>query len=187
MKFKTIYIDPPWHYKQKLGRGKKAGHTTRGGLPYPTLSFKALTSLPIDKLADKDCMLFLWSTNAPIHDALHLIETWGFKYKTMITWAKTHFGLGYWFRGQTEHLLFAVKGKPRSKFTAPHGATGKNWSTLIIAKRGAHSKKPETFYEMIEDISEPPRLELFARKKRAGWYVWGNEVKSDIELRFRNE
>jgi len=181
-KYKTILADPPWRYRQNLGRGKKAGDSTRGGLPYSTLSVNQIMKLPVNDLADKDSMLFLWTTNAHIHDALHVMEIWGFTYKTMITWMKHHFGLGYWFRGQTEHLLFGVKGKPRSKFKGVHGATGMSWSTLIYAKRTKHSKKPEIFYKMIEDVSEPPRLELFARRKRCGWDVWGNEVRSDINI-----
>lgn len=144
------------------------------------MSVDEIAKLPITDLADKDCMLFLWTTNAHIHDALHLIDQWKFTYKTMITWAKHHFGLGYWLRGQTEHLLLAIKGNPRSRMAGPHGATGKSWSTLVYAKREEHSKKPEIFYTLIEDISEPPRLELFARNKREGWDVWGNEVDSDI-------
>jgi len=181
-KYKAILADPPWPYKQKLGRGKKAGHTTRGGLPYKTMSIEEIADLPVSKIADKNCMLFLWTTNSHIHNALHIVERWDFTYKTMITWVKHHFGLGYWFRGQTEHLLFGVRGKPRAKFKGPHGATGKSWSTVVFAKRTVHSKKPEIVYEMIEDISEPPRIELFARTKRPGWDVWGNEVKSDIDL-----
>ena len=181
-KYRTILADPPWFYRQRLGRGKRAGDSTRGGLPYPALTVEEIMKLPVNKITDKDCMLFLWTTNAHIHDALHVMKSWGFTYKTMITWAKHHFGLGYWFRGQTEHLLFGVKGNPRSKFKGKHGATGMSWSTLVYAKRTEHSRKPEIFYKMIEDVSEPPRLELFARRKRPGWDVWGNEIKSDIDL-----
>lgn len=126
MRFRTILIDPPWLYEQRLGRGKKAGDTTRGGLPYRSMSVQELEALPIQAISGEDCMLFLWATNAHIHEALHLMEKWGFKYKTMVTWAKTQIGLGYWFRGQTEHLLFGVRGNPRGRMSGPHGATGKS-------------------------------------------------------------
>lgn len=182
LKYKTIYADPPWLYKQKLGRGKAEGDSTRGGLPYTPLTSEQIANLPIQELADNDCMLFLWTTNSHIHDALHVMESWGFKYKTMITWVKNQFGLGYWFRGQTEHLLFGIRGNPRSKMQGPHGATGKALSTVLVAKREEHSKKPSIVYKMIEDISEEPRLELFARARREGWSAWGDEVKSDISL-----
>jgi len=185
MLYKTILADPPWSYQQKLGRGKKEGDTTRGGVPYSTMTLEQIASLPIQTLADDHCMLFLWTTNSHIHEALHVMEKWGFEYKTTITWVKNQIGLGYWFRGQTEHLLFGVRGNPRSKLKGPHGATGKALSTVIFAKREGHSKKPSIVYKMIEDISEEPRLELFARARRFGWQVWGNEVKSDISLSLR--
>jgi len=48
--------------------------------------------------------------------------------------------------------------------------------------RGKHSQKPEGFQDMIEKVSPGPYVELFARRKRPGWDVWGNEV--DCDLRF---
>ena len=181
-RYKTILVDPPWPYSQTLGRGKKFGDTTGGGLPYKSLTLEQIKSLPINGLADKDCMLFLWTTNSFIHEAFHVVEAWHFTYKTMVTWGKTQIGLGYWLRGQTEHFLLAVKGNPRTKMTGPHGTTGSSWSTLIIDKRTAHSEKPQVFSDMIEEKSEPPRIELFARRQRMGWDVWGNEVYSSINL-----
>jgi len=181
MEYKTILADPPWPYKQKLGRGKSEGDTTRGGLPYRIMTIDEIGSLPVGEIVDDNSMLFLWTTNSHIREALHIVQEWGFEYKTMITWAKEHFGLGYWFRGQTEHLLFGVKGNPRSKMSGPHGTTGKSWSTLITARKSKHSEKPPQFYEMIEDVSEPPRLELFARDRREGWDAWGDELPDTIQ------
>ena len=127
-------------------------------------------------LADNDCQLWLWTTNSHLHHAFHLLETWGFTYKTMATWCKSQFGLGYWLRGQTEHVLLGIKGHPRSRLTGPHGAIGSHHSTLIMAPRTRHSEKPECFLDMVETISEPPRIELFARRGRLGWDVWGHEI-----------
>ena len=180
--YKTVLADPPWPYHQQLGRGKSVGDKTRGGLPYISMSIEQIASLPVSTLADKDTMLFLWTTNSHLHEAFHVMESWGFKYKTTMTWAKTQIGLGYWLRGQTEHLLLGVIGNPRSGMIGPYGATGKSWSTLVTAKRGLHSVKPQIVIDMIEDISVPPRIELFARQKRLGWHVWGSEVDSDISL-----
>lgn len=182
MKYRTILADPPWAYRQQLGRGKKSGDTTRGGLPYKAMTVSEITFLPVTSLADDDATLFLWSTNSHLHEAFHVIEAWHFEYKTMVTWGKSRFGLGYWLRGQTEHLLLAVRGNPRKGMTGPHGATGKAWSTLILDKAGDHSGKPQVFLDMIEDIAEPPRLELFARAKRFGWDTWGNETFCDVPL-----
>ena len=175
MKYKTIVIDPPWKYEQGLSKSA----LTRGSAEkiYPVMSDEEIYSLPVGNFADTDCQLWLWVTNAHLHRGFHCLETWGFEYKTIVTWGKTQFGLGYWLRGQTEHVLLAVKGKPRSKFAnTKHGATGMNWSTLIIAPRTKHSEKPQAFTDMVEAIGEPPRLEIFAREHRLGWDVIGDAV-----------
>ncbi len=173
--YATIQADPPWEYRQVLGRGKRAGDSTRGGLPYPSMTVEEIMALPIGDYAAKDCMLWLWSTNSHLHDAFHVMDAWGFQYKSMVTWAKTQMGLGFWLRGKTEHLLLGVRGKPRSKFTGPHGATGNSWTTLIEAPRGRHSEKPPIFTDLMEDLGEPPRLEIFARRCRLGWDAIGDE------------
>lgn len=175
-KYCTILADPPWPYNQKLGRPEK-GDSTRGGLPYLEMTIEEIYSLPIKEISMKDCIIGLWTTNSHIHEALHTLKFWGFEYKTMTTWVKTNFGLGYWLRGQTEHLLIGVKGKPRKGMIGPHGATGTNWSTFLgYFPRTKHSEKPIKAYELLESIGEEPRIELFSRKKRDGWDSWGNEV-----------
>lgn len=180
-KFRTILADPPWPYTQPLGRGTRAGQLARGGLPYQSLSIEEIQALPVGRLADVDCQCWLWTTNAHIHPALHTLECWGFEYKTMLTWAKPGIGLGYWLRGQTEHLLLGVKGHPRSKMIGPHGATGHAWSTLLSASGGPHSQKPPASYDLVEAIGESPYLELFARTYHLGWEIWGDAVQSSIQ------
>lgn len=183
MLYSTILADPPWPYGQPLGRGQKEGDLARGGLPYAAMAIVDIKRVPVPLIAASDCQLWLWTTNSHLHEALHVMETWGFTYKTMATWAKTQIGLGYWLRGQTEHLLLGTKGSPRAKLNGPHGATGKAWSTLVTAPRQDHSRKPQAFYDMIEDMSEAPRIELFARALRLGWDSWGDEAKTvEIEV-----
>lgn len=181
-KYKTIVIDPPWKYEQGLSKSIY----TRGSAEkvYPVMSNENILNLPIESISDKDCQLWLWTTNSHLPIAIECVKRWGFTYKTLATWVKSQFGLGYWLRGQTEHLILATKGKPRGKFkNTKHGATGNNYSTfLVYAKRTKHSQKPEGSFVMIEDLSEEPRIELFSRHERLGWDVWGNEVNSDIEL-----
>jgi len=169
--YRTILADPPWPYRQRL-----QGSRVRGGVKYPTMAVEEIAVLPIRELVAPECQCWLWATNTHLHDAFHVLEAWGFQYVTTVTWAKTQFGLGYWLRGQTEHLLLGVKGKPRKAMTGPHGASGGNWSTLVTAARGIHSEKPQVFYDMVEALGEPPRLELFARRQRLGWDVAGDEV-----------
>ncbi len=166
-KYQIIYADPPWQYKRK---GKYAA-----GRYYDTMTTKEIQALSVEKLAADNSLLFLWTTNAFLHDAFHVIESWGFEYKTTVTWVKHHYGLGYWLWGQTEHLLLAAKGK-HIRITPPVG------TTVIHAKKQKHSKKPEEARELIEKFPYRRRLELFAREKTKGWDVWGNEVESDIDF-----
>lgn len=175
--YRTIVADPPYSYTQKLNRA-----TTRGGIKYPTMTVEQIMNIPIQKWVAKDCQLWLWSTNAHLHDALHILEAWGFRYITTCTWVKTKMGLGYWLRGKTEHLLLGVRGNPRSKFVGIHGASGYDWSTFIYAPPQGHSKKPDIAYDMIEALSEEPRLDLFGRRYRFGWDTWGDEVGVHIAL-----
>lgn len=173
-RWRTLLIDPPWPYRQKLRVGK-------GGLPYRTMTLEDIAALPIDKVAAKDCMLWLWTTNAHLHDAFHLLDAWGFEYKTVRTWFKRHVGLGFWLRGRTEQCLLAVRGNPRELMRGPHGFAGHSITTAIISRGGGkqlpHSKKPPEQYEDIERISPAPRLELFAREEHEGWDAWGDELR----------
>jgi N6-adenosine-specific RNA methylase IME4 len=174
MKYKTILADPPWN---ESGGGKiKRGADKH----YSLMKTKDIMALPVGELADENAHLYLWVTNGHLPDGLRVVEAWGFEYKTCITWAKDRFGLGQYFRGQTEHVLFAVRGN------IPYGtrADGKRAQgrTLITAPRGAHSEKPEELRAMIQVVSPGPYLELFARKPAPGWDVWGDEVESSIQM-----
>jgi hypothetical protein len=100
-KFRTIVIDPPWDYLGVPERARPA---------YATMSQKELLALPVNSWADDPAHLYLWTTNADLPDAFQLMEVWGFKYRTMITWVKPSFGMGSYFRTSTEHVLFGVHG-----------------------------------------------------------------------------
>lgn len=155
------------------------------------MSNEEIMALPIGDVAAQDCQLWLWATNTHLPVAFDITKAWGFRYITTATWIKNRLGLGYWLRGRTEQLILAVRGSPRGKMIGPNGATGFAWDTLIDEREiefdhtalvlGAvrqHSRKPDSAYDMIEALSEEPRLELFARRKRTGWAAWGNEVDS---------
>ena len=174
MKFKTILADPPWQYKNKrTGGSLKSGAAQK----YPVISLEKLKAFPINELADKDCILWLWATVPLLPEALEVMKAWGFKYKTTIFWRKImSLGMGFWFRGQVEMLLLGIKGKIKA-FRCQK-------TNFLQTKVRAHSEKPIEIYEWIEPVSPKPRLELFARRKRIGWYCWGNEIESDIEINF---
>jgi len=172
-KYFTILADPP--YPQKMA-GKYARRIKRRKeLPYPTLSIEEIKRLPVEKFAEEGCHLWLWTTNQFLREAFEIMEAWGFKYLTTITWAKPS-GCGNWFVSRTQHILFGYYKK--CKFNKERYKP-----TIFFAglpKR--HSEKPIEFYDLIESISDIPCLELFARQKREGWDAWGNEIHKDIEI-----
>jgi N6-adenosine-specific RNA methylase IME4 len=173
MRYKTIYIDPPW---PERGGGKIKRGSDRH---YELMTIKQIIGLPVSSFAEETCHLYLWATNNYLQDAFKAMAEWGFKYKTTITWVKDRIGLGQYFRGMTEHCLFGVKGNLPCKIIDGRRQQGR---TVIIAPKTKHSEKPEEMRKMIEMVSYGPYIELFARKKVPGWDVWGNEVENDIEL-----
>lgn len=172
-KYKTIYADPPW---AEQGGGKIKRGADRH---YPLMKTKEIIALPIELLADDNAHLYLWVTNNFLEDGFQVVRAWGFRYITNITWGKFTFGLGQYFRGQTEHCLFGVKGNLPYKILDGKRQQG---TTLFLARKKEHSRKPEQMRQMIEKVSYPPFLELFARQRIEGWDAWGNEVESNIKL-----
>lgn len=165
-KFATIVIDPPWDWsdegdQDQLGRARP---------DYATMTIDELERLQVAKLADIDCHLYLWITNRSLPKGFRLLEAWGFRYITALTWVKPHFGMGNYFRGQTEHVLFGVKGSQPLK--------RKDVGTVFMADRGpdGHSSKPPSFLELVESCSPGPYLEMFSRSNRDGWTAWGENT-----------
>lgn len=174
-KYKTILADPPW---SETGGGKIRRGADRH---YPLMKTSEVIAMApfVKGLAEENCHLYLWVTNNFLEEGLRVMGAWGFVYKTKITWMKDRFGLGQYFRGITEDCLFGVRGVlPYKKVDGKRqqGVTGFN------APRTKHSEKPEEMRQMIEKVSYPPYIELFARKETLGWDVWGNEVKSTLPV-----
>jgi len=158
-KFEVIVIDPPWNYGTEYDPD-----TRRVASPYPEMSIEEIMNMEIPA-NEESCMLFMWTTNAFMHDAYHIIEKWGFESKTILTWIKDRMGIGYWLRGITEHVILAVKGKPKFKLT--------NQTTALHAKNLGHSIKPPEFYDFVDGYVEGRKLDYFARKDREGWETFG--------------
>ena len=175
--FRTILIDPPW---PERGGGKiKRGADRHYRLLGPRRILDVVQDSGLFRPA-RDAHLYIWSTNNYLPKALWLIERLGFAYKTTIVWAKPRFGLGQYFRGQTELLLFAVRGRG---IAVRRRTPGKDLTTLVAAdhvcddrRKIFHSAKPDGFHRMIERQSPTPRLEMFARRCRRGWVAWGDQV-----------
>ena len=144
---------------------------------YKGMTLDDICNLPINEIADKDCILFLWITMPKLPEAFRVIKAWGFSHKTTaFTWIKlnpkagTVFkGIGRWVMGNAELVLLATKGKPHR--------IAKNISQVVMAKRGKHSVKPDEVKKRIVDLmGDIPRIELFAREKTSGWDAIGYDL-----------
>lgn len=187
-RYRTIVADPPWRYRSTdiLTRGwhrtasvessKATGH-------YTTMTNAEIAALPVSDLAEKDAHVYMWVTNPRMFgerdgtmNPREIVEAWGFRYITLLTWVKTGApGLGFYFRGNTEHVVFGIRGKAR---IPPEMRE----SNVFIAPKGAHSAKPDCFLDLVERVSPAPRLEMFARRQRFGWDTWGDEALEHVEL-----
>lgn len=173
--YRTILADPPW---EERGAGKIKRGADRH---YPLMDSDEIAALPVGELASPaGCHLYLCVTNNFLPDGIDVLRSWGFRYVTCLTWAKDKIGIGQYFRGQTEQILFGVMGQLPYK----HDESCKRCqgSTLITAPRSEHSVKPPELRQVAELVSYEPRIELFARRKVDGWHVWGNQVRSDVVL-----
>ena len=182
MSYRTIVIDPPWKYgawgkaSPKMV-GARTSYLINSALPYPSMSLAEIADLPISDLADTNCELYVWTTQKYLPQTFPLLEKWGFKYCETLTWCKAPHGTGQGglFTPTTEFIVHGRKGKmPKKK------RIDSTW--WKVTRTGIHSRKPEFFQDIIETVSDEPRLEMFARRPRSGWSVFGNEVEGSIRL-----
>ncbi len=158
--FRVIVADPPWPAEFEL--------------PYPTMAIEEICALDVARRAHDDAVLFLWCINSMIPEAFRVAEAWGFRPVTLLSWDKVRPGPGPWLRGQTEHAIFATRGKPPLPLKAP--------TTLITEEKREHSQKPEAFYKLVEEHFPGGRLELFGRTERPGWVLWNpDQTRFDRE------
>jgi N6-adenosine-specific RNA methylase IME4 len=173
-RFGVLYIDPPWKfavYSQETGMDRAADNH------YPTLPDEEIIEFfgaKVSEVAADDAVMFLCATGPHLRTAMRAITAAGFEYKAECVWVKDVAGTGYWFRQQHETLLVATRG------SVPAPAAGEQWSSVIDARRGRHSEKPASFYELIESyFPHLSKIELFARTARDGWSCWGQEAPTD--------
>ena len=180
-KFHVIYADPPWTFRtwSKEGKGRSPENH------YGCMSLADIRALPVADIAAEDCALFLWVTDPLLPEGLKLMEAWGFQYKTVaFNWAKLNksappmllirddffTGLGYWTRANSEMCLLGTRGKPKR--------VSKSVKRLVISPRREHSRKPDEVADRIVQLmGDLPRIELFARQSRQGWFNWGNDTE----------
>jgi len=168
-KYGIILADPPWSYTDKARAGNRGAESK-----YPCMKLEEIVALPVQNIAAKNCVLFLWVTPPMIREGLNVIKAWGFEYKTFgFSWAKRckksngfFMGMGHWTRANAEPCLLAIKGKPKR--------VSGGVRSLVVSHLREHSHKPDEVRQRIVDLmGDIPRIELFARERVAGWDSWG--------------
>jgi N6-adenosine-specific RNA methylase IME4 len=174
-RFGTVLADPPWQFQNRTGKiAPEYARLSR----YGTLTLDEISALPVGQITAPVSHVYLWVPNAMLPDGLAVLAAWGFTYKSNIVWHKIRKdggpdgrGVGFYFRNVTELILFGVKGK-NARTLSP----GRRQVNYLATRKREHSRKPDEQYEIIEACSSGPFLELFARGRRKGWYVWGKEA-----------
>lgn len=181
MGYGVIIADPPWAYRNAGVEGAAAAE-------YPTMTTAQLCALPVANLAAPDAVLLLWGTWPNLPDALAVLRAWSFEYVSGFPWikfstppvrdlwgdwrARPQYGTGFWVRGCSEFVFIGRRGN----VSPPDGG----FVGLLSANFG-HSRKPDNLHQYAEQFPGP-YLEMFARRPRPGWAVWGNEVASTVEV-----
>jgi N6-adenosine-specific RNA methylase IME4 len=173
MTYRTIVVDPPWDLGVVNAGWRGASHAA---LPYPTMTLDEIAHLSVASLSAPSAHVYLWTVATMLRHSFGVIEAWGFEPRQIIVWAKPGLGVGGRFRQTCEYVVFGVRGKPLP-ITRHDVGTWHRWP------RGRHSEKPDGFYEMVEAVSPGPYLEMFARRRRMGWDVWGDEAPPESEAR----
>ena len=165
--FDVISVDPPWNYE---GENKNITSFDSVGRrvanPYPEMKTEQIKKIELP--LKKDSIVFLWTTHKFLPDAFQILKEWNLEYKATLVWNKEKIGMGAWFRMQCEFCLVGIKGKPYFENT--------KYRDILTEARREHSRKPDCFFSMIEEITLGRRLEYFSREKRNGWEVFGNDI-----------
>jgi N6-adenosine-specific RNA methylase IME4 len=192
-RYDVLVIDPPWSYGGQAAAARTVRYATQlAGHQYEVIGNSngseinrntgagvenIAASFPAADCANDKAALFLWTTNPKLPFAFDLMRLWGFEYKTTLTWLKVSKvgvpltgGLGWFFRGATEHVLFGTRGS----YAIPANLRQPNY---VFAERTGHSAKPQAFYDLVERCTPgQTRLDVFARSERPNWDSWGDEI-----------
>ena len=171
-KYNIIYADPPWQYRSKECLAKKSILNGKLNYHYNTMTLEELKKLPVNKICEKDCLLFLWVVSPMLDGCIDVLKSWGFKYSTIgFIWDKQKTNPGSYTMSQCEICLIGKKGN----IPKPRGI--RNAKQFISEERTKHSTKAHEVRKRIVDMfPTQKKIELFARQYAEGWDCWGNEV-----------
>ena len=165
-KYSVITVDPPWPIK----KNKRKVRPNQSEMDYKNMSVADITDLPINEIAGDNSVCFLWTIQKYLPLSFDILGKWGFKYQRAITWDKSNGMCLFGFHHRTEFVLFGYKG------TIDIYPRRKAFPTLISEKSPRHSQKPDCFYEYAGAFGDA-RIDIFARARRNGWDVWGDEIQ----------
>lgn len=165
--FHVISIDPPWPYEDGNLDTSYDPNGRRASNPYPEMTLEQIANLEIP--AADDCVLWLWTTHKFMRHSFDLLDKWGFEDKAILTWVKDRMGLGRWLRSQSEFCIMAVKGSPVISLT--------NQTTILRGPLREHSRKPDEFFAMVDQLCHGRKLDFFSRESRDGWEKFGNDTE----------
>lgn len=176
-RFVAIVADPPWAFGDRLKRMKSK--TKRAAEQhYPTMTLEQICNIDVKSLVDPSgCVLVMWVPATLIAQGMQVMQSWGFTYKSLYCWVKTGkegklaFGMGHMFRQCNEVALVGISGKGVYK-----ALKNRSQRSVLLAPAMKHSAKPEGLQDAMDVMFSGPKLEMFARRVRAGWTCLGNEI-----------
>lgn len=162
--YDVIVLDPPWAM-EKIEREERPNQT---GFDYTTMGEDELKALTLP--CAEDCHVWVWTTHRFMPMAMRLLDAWNLKYVCSFVWHKVGgfqpVGLPQY---NCEFALYARRGSPSFVDT-------KAFPVCFEAPRGAHTEKPEAFYETIRRVTAGRRLDMFNRRAIEGFDTWGKEA-----------
>lgn len=170
-KYRVIVVDPPW----PITKIKRKVRPNQVEMDYRLMTLSEIKALNINQIAKEKAHCFLWTIDKYLFESKSILEGWGFKYHCTLAWNKTNGISLYGINRRVEFVLVGLKGKHEaypSRKTIPAAFTAKSLK---------HSQKPKEFYDFL-NVLDGPKIDVFAREKREGWDVWGNEVECSIDL-----
>ena len=165
-KYRTIVIDPPWPMQKILREVSPEQYQMDYGIK--TIEDIALLDIP-SLISDDGAHIYLWTTERFLPDAFNILVGWGIKYIFTMVWHKKGgfqpFNLPQY---NCEFILFGRFGGLEFMNTT-------DFPCCFEGERREHSRKPDTFYNIVERVSPPPRLDMLTREKREGFDQYGYE------------